>query len=168
MADYVTLVKNPRRKGRRHTRRNPDAVAMVTQRLPSLEQIGGGLLGALGALQLPAMMKSTGWMNVAWSVVGTVAVAFIADTAKLGKGVTSSVIVVGGAIAAMKAAHLATNGAFGIPPSLVVTQTGLPAASAVGVKALAPHTQGIRAGVSTFRESEFARPPTQSDESLLI
>ena len=78
----------------------------------------------------------------------------------------------GGVIVVLKAAHVATTGAFGIPSAFAVTKpavgmAGLPA----GVSSRsfpAPATSGGRPGIAVFRETEFAAPAPATAEPPLL
>lgn len=188
MAKYVTLIKNPGGKSltknphRRRHHRNPDAIAAVTRNLPDMEEIAGGLLGALAATQIPAMFarNSTGWVNVLWSAGGTVVGGVVLRMLGMGGKLSNAYMLGGGLITVLKAAHVATNGSFGIPTSLRVAPSfGLPAATAAPAAAslptsgasglsISPGTRGARSGVAAFRESEFARPALSSGEEPLL
>lgn len=174
-SEYVTLLANPRK--RKRSRRNPDAVRALTRSLPAADELLGGLAGATVALQLGPMAQPTAtpWVNVAWSLAGTIAAAFGARAIGLGNRVAGMAAMGGGIVTAFKATHILTNGAFGIPTSTVVIPApveGLSRAAAgrVAPRALAaPPTSTIsRSGVGAFRESEFARPPQAIAESLLV
>lgn len=175
MAAYVTLVKNPKGKNpkkRRHYKRNPDALAMVQRNLPSMEEIAGGLLGATVAMQLPAFMKADKWANVMWSAIGTVGGAILLRmTGVGGSRVANAYVLGGGLVTALKGAHVATNGAFGIPPTMIVSRAlapaGTPAPAAVtGVRG-GVGRGAIASGLGSIRESQFASGPSVEDDSIV-
>ena len=170
--DYVTLVKNPRRR-RRGRRRNPGlGLGAVTRPLPDAGTIISGMAGAATAMTLPMVLRATSWMNVIWSLAGTIGGGFVMKQVGQSAGNAKDFVMGGSIITALKASHILSNGGFGISPT---TSAGslLPAGAAGNnnntgaVRGLARPTSA-RSGVAAFRESEFQSSPAPTEETVLL
>jgi len=176
-SEYVNLIKNPSSKNpKRNPRKNPNGILEdITKPLPDAETLIYGAVGAVAALVTPMFLRvKSDIANVVWSAAGTLGAGFVAQRVA---GVPSAkAAVLGGAlVTALQVPHMATRGAFGLPPGLTAGSALQPPAamataempagsSGMGRAAL----NGSSHGVNAFRESEFRSPPPPEEEPVLV
>ena len=174
-SEYVTLIKNPSKKNpKRNPRKNPNGVIEdITKPLPDAETLIWGASGAVSALVLPMFVRARSDIaNIFWSAAGTLGAGFVAQ--RVANVSSAKAAVLGGAVVtALKATHMFTRGAFGLPPGLTagtalqppMATAEMPAGSS-GMGRIA--LNGSSHGVNAFRESEFRSPPPPEEEPVLV